>query len=336
MTNKEIAQELGISAAALSLIINHKPGVSSKTRSEVINKLIEMGYGNLIKANSANDVKSIAFVIYKRHGQILDLHPFFLLVMNKIETYARKLGYSVILFTIDERQPLVEQIGKLNELQAKGIILVATEMSIAEIKPFMQASVPIVTLDNDFTTFPINSVSIDNAMGTRQAIDYLLEKGISEIGYLRSSVRISSFQERQEGFEKAIRSFNLSIATENIYNVSYTEDGSYRDVRSLLKQGVSMPKSLVCDDDTIAVGAIRAFKEFGLRIPEDIAVIGFNNRPNSKLTEPELTTIDVPKDALAVAAIDTLVKAISAESEGSSQNTLKLRVGTKLIKRKSV
>lgn len=336
MTNKEIAQELGISAAALSLIINHRPGVSNKTRSRVINELIKMGYGNLIKENTSNDIKSIAFVIYKSHGRILDLHPFFLLVMNKIETYARKLGYSVILFTIDERQPLKEQIDKLNELQAKGIILVATEMGIKEIKPFFSATVPLVSLDNDFTTYPVNAVSIDNLMGTFQAISYLYDKGISDIGYLRSNVRISSFQEREIGYSNALKEYGSTLDHNKVFDVAYTEDGSYRDIRNLLKEGVIFPKALVCDDDTIAVGAIRAFKEYQIQIPNDVSIIGFNNRPNSELTEPSLTTIDVPKDTLAVTAIDTLVKEIEHENDELGKNSLKLRIGTELIKRGSV
>ena len=97
MTNKEIAQKLGISPAALSLIINHKPGVSDATRTKVLSQLKEMGYGNLIKKVSAPAGTNLAFIIYKRHGEILDLHPFFLLLMENIENHSRSFGYNIIL-----------------------------------------------------------------------------------------------------------------------------------------------------------------------------------------------------------------------------------------------
>lgn len=336
MTNKEIAKQLGISAAALSLIINHKSGVSDKTRSEVINKLVDMGYGDLIKTNTSTNMQSIAFIVYKEHGQILDLHPFFLLVMNQVETYARKLGYSVILYTIDKRFPIDNQIMKLNELNAKGIILFATEMISDDISPFLFSKIPLVALDNNFSTFQINTVSIDNYMGTDQAINYLIKKGYQKIGYLKSTTRISSFKEREQGFKSALYKNNLSLDNKNVFDVAYTEDGSYRDIRKLLKSGIQFPPALVCDDDTIAVGALRAIREFGLRVPNDIAIIGFNNRPNSEITEPSLTTIDVPKNSLAISAVDTLIKSIEHPSDNYGKITQKLRIGTNLVIRESV
>ena len=96
MTNKEIAQKLGISAAALSLIINHKPGVSDATRDKILTQLEEMGYGNLVKKMPTPAGTNLAFIIYKRHGEILDLHPFFLLLMENIENHARSYGYKIV------------------------------------------------------------------------------------------------------------------------------------------------------------------------------------------------------------------------------------------------
>lgn len=96
MTNREIAQKLGISPAALSLIINHKPGVSDSTRDRVLTELQEMGCDNLIKKAPAVPSNNLCFIIYKRHGEVLDLHPFFLLLMESIETRARSYGYNIL------------------------------------------------------------------------------------------------------------------------------------------------------------------------------------------------------------------------------------------------
>ena len=110
MTNKEIAKLLDISPAALSLILNHKPGVSDQTRANVLQKVTEMGYGHLIKPvkkeNAAD--QTICFVVYLKHGKILNQHPFFLLLMESIESHARKLGYNITLITMDANSSVTD------------------------------------------------------------------------------------------------------------------------------------------------------------------------------------------------------------------------------------
>ncbi len=340
MTNREIAQKLGISPAALSLIINHKAGVSDATRETVLSQLKEMGYENLIKKTPAADVSNnLCFIIYKRHGEILDLHPFFLLLMENIETYARTFGYNILLCTIDKRRPMEPQIQHVNELNSQGAIIFATEMLDDDMKAFDNIQVPMVALDNDFTRLSCNTIAINNQMGTYQAIEYLHRLGHSVIGYLKSSTRISSFKERHQGYDNALAHFGLAFSPENIWEVHYTEEGSYRDIRNYLEKnpGLKLPDAFVCDDDTTAVGAMRAFQEYGVKIPEDISIIGFNDRPTCEITEPPLTSINVSKRALAVEAVDELLRLIEAQDRMTPETrSRKIRIGTKLVLRESV
>lgn len=333
MTNKELAEKLGISATALSLIINHKPGVSDKTRNDVIEKLKTMGYGSLIKPINTEGTKNIGFVIYKKHGKILDLHPFFLLLMETIETYTRQLGYNTVLFTFDERHPIDEQIVYLEKLQLKGAILFATEMDIEDTVPFKNVGFPIVALDNAFPNAPLTTIAIDNRMGTFQAIKRLIDAGITHIGYLKSTTRVSSFNERGEYYQKALKHYNNSFDPADIIEVDYTEEGSYRDFNTFLENNSPLPEAFVCDDDTIASGALRALHEKGYDIPNDLSIIGFNNRPSTTLTTPPLTSVEVSKKALAVSAVDELIRIIEQEIP---YYTKKVRIGTSLIEHQSV
>lgn len=334
MTNKELAKKLGISAAALSLIINHKPGVSDKTRNNIIEKLTTMGYESLIKPlSTTKDTKNIGFIIYKKHGKILDLHPFFLLLIETIEMYTRQLGYNIILFTFDERHSISEQMNYLKKLQLKGAILLATEMESKNTKIFKEVDFPIVALDNTFSNLPITTIAIDNQMGTFQAIKRLVDVGITRIGYLKSITRISSFDEREEYYQKALNCFNNSFNPEDIIEVDYTEEGSYRDFRVFLQKNNSLPDAFVCDDDTIATGAMRALHEKRYNIPSDLSIIGFNNRPSTTLTIPPLTSVEVSKNALATSAVDELIRIIEQEAP---YYTKKVRIGTSLIERQSV
>lgn len=337
MTNREIAKQLGISPAALSLIINHKSGVSDATRAQVLQQLKDMGYEHLIKKVPVAPANNLAFVIYKRHGDILDHHPFFLLLMENIETHARKFGYNTLIFTIDKRHDLEPQIQHLEEMNCKGAILFATEMYEDDMAYFDALTMPLVTLDNDFPYLSCNSVSINNQMGTHQAIRHLVEHGLTEIGYLKSQRRISSFDEREQGYKAALKAYSLKLKPENIIDLHYSEEGSYRDMRSYLQDHPSIPEAFVCDDDTIAAGAIHAITEYGYRVPTDISIIGFNDRPTCEVTNPPLTSINVSKHSFAVEAVNELLRLID-HSENSSEETRsrKIRIGTKLVVRNSV
>lgn len=338
MTNRELAKKLGISPAALSLIINHKPGVSDATRTAVLAQLKEMGLGHLVKKMPAPPGRNICFIIYKRHGEILDLHPFFLLLMENIENHARTYGYSILLCTIDKRRPMEPQIGHINELDCQGALIFATEMQDEDMETFRGLRIPLVALDNDFSRLACNTVSINNQMGTFQAIEYLAKNGHSRIGYLKGSMRISSFLERQRGYEDALAYFQAAFRPEDILEVHYTEEGSFLDIRRHLEQNPSrsLPTAFVCDDDTIAVGAIRAFTEKGLRVPEDISVVGFNDRPACQVTVPPLTSVNVSKHALAAEAVDELMRLIEGKDGAETgPRSRKIRIGTKLMVRES-
>lgn len=338
MTNKELAKKLGISPAALSLIINHKPGVSEATRTAVLAQLNEMGLDHLVKKVPSPPGRNICFIIYKRHGEILDLHPFFLLLMENIENHARTYGYSILLCTIDKRRPMEPQIEHINALDCQGAIIFATEMQDEDMETFRGLRLPMVALDNDFSRLTCNTISINNQMGTFQAIEYLVRNGHSRIGYLKGSMRISSFQERQKGYEDALAYFHSVLRPEDILVVDYTEEGSCRDIRRHLEQSppLPLPTAFVCDDDTIAVGAIRAFTEKGLKVPEDISIVGFNDRPACQVTVPPLTSVNVSKHAMAAEAVDELMRLIEGRDGAVSEiRSRKIRIGTKLIVRES-
>lgn len=337
MTNREIAKKLGISPAALSLVINHKPGVSEATRETVQTQLKELGYGHLIKKPPAAPGNHLSFIIYKRHGEILDSHPFFLLLMENIENHAKKYGYNILLCTVDKRRPIEPQIRHLCEQDSRGAIIFATEMQPDDLLPFFNLPFPFVVMDNDFTQLACNTVSINNQMGTFQAVQHLTSRGISRIGYLKGNIRISSFIERQRGYEEALALYNKRFIPEDVIELHYSEEGSYRDMHQHLAQRPSLPEAFVSDDDTIAAGAIRALSEAGFQIPEDISVIGFNDRPACEVTTPPLTSINVSKYALSAEAVDELIRLIeNQEHDHPETRSRKLRIGTKLIQRQSV
>ncbi|MCP1108933.1 LacI family DNA-binding transcriptional regulator [Ohessyouella blattaphilus] len=338
MTNKELAKMLNISQATLSMVLNNKPGISENTRKKVLAGVESLGYGNMIKKDDKPvDLKNICFIIYKRHGEILNQHPFFLLLIEGIESYARKHGYNLLFRTIDRSQDLTQQINELNQLPIEGAIIFATEMFTDDILPFQSLAIPYVVLDNDWPNLNLDSVDINQQMGTFQAIKYLVDKGHTNIGYLKSVTKINSFSARHRGFEEALNSFDLKLNPKYIYSVRYTEDGSYIDSLAFLTKKAPLPTAFVTDDDTIASGFIKACKEVGLSVPEDISIVGFNDRPLCEIVSPSLTTIHVPKHSYGANAFHLLQLKIQSEEDFLRSNlSSKIRIGTRLVERESV
>lgn len=140
------------------------------------------------------------------------------------------------------------------------------------------------------------------------------------------------------GYENALNHFHLAFRPEHIWTVPYTEEGSYRDIRQILESpSLKLPDAFVCDDDTTAVGFIRACSEKGIRVPEDVSVIGFNDRPACQVISPPLTSVNVSKHAFAIEAVDELLRLIQNTNRQTAESrSRKIRIGTKLIVRESV
>ena len=347
MTNRELAQKLKISPTALSMILNHKPGISEAKRERVIAELTQMGYGDRIRPAPPKEVPSapelpanggghICLALYKRSGKFLEQRPFFLLLLENIVQRAREYGRTVTLATIENDNPdLGEQLHQLSEMQADGILLFSTEMRDEDLEPFYDLGVPFVAMDQYFDLLPVNSVSIDNQMGTYLAIRHLVAMGHREIGYLKSDTGISSFQERDAGYRAAMRLFGLEFHPDHVIQVPFSEDMSFFAFQKLLQNGYSPASAYVSDDDILAVGVMRALLSAGIRVPEDVSLVGFNNRPFCELTVPQLSTINVSRASFGSESVDLLERLIRSRPR-SDMLPVKIRLATRLMERGSV
>lgn len=334
MTNKEIAKLLNISETTLSFIINNKPGIAEKTRGRVIDELAALGYGHIVRKETSVLTKNICFVVHKRHGGILNQSPFYLLLMEQIEERARNSGFNLIVRVIDTNDSLDERIRDLNASDISGIVVFATEMLDDDMKRFKKAAMPVISLDNDFTHLEMDSVVINNRVGTFKAIAHLAENGHREIGYLQCKTFINSFGERDRGFRDALGHFGLGLAPEHLFRVGYTEEESYQDFKKIIDAGAALPTALVSDDDTLTVGTMRALTECGIAVPDRISLVGFNDRPICQMTQPQLTSVHVPKDRFGALAVDLLAERI-ANPKTDSSDYRKVEIGVRLIHRGS-
>lgn len=336
ITAKELAKLLNLSEAAISMALNNKPGVSTKTRKKVIEVAKENGY-DFTRISEDNTIPQIIngtiyFIIYRKHGAIVSDTPFFSQLSEGIDYGCKRAKYYLNVHYLYENENIEMQLKEFLKFGCKGIIVLGTEMKEEDFYPFYKLSIPLILLDNYFETLAKDCVLINNVQGAYTATNYIISQCKSQPGYLHSSYMINNFSERAEGFYKAVKGSGMSISKSPIHLLSPSMEGAYADMIALLLQGEETARCYFADNDLIAAGAIKAFRERGYRIPEDIAIIGFDNMPICTYTEPNLTTINVPKQYMGEIAVQRLVYII----ESKQFNPVKIEISTNLVKRNSI
>jgi len=325
---KRISEMTGYSVATVSNALNHKRGVNNETSTRIFQAAQELGYINSAK------ISKIRFVTYKKNGLIIDDTPFFPALIDGVEREAKGLGYETVFCTLDrESANYEEQVASILSDPAAGVLLLGTEMVEEDYQPYQDAKSPLVLLDGWCDSFPFDSVLISNADSAAQAAQHLISKGHQRIGYLKGKFRIKNFAYRSAGFRQALCRSGLALAPCDTVPLLSTMEGAYQDMKEWLKTAKSLPTAFFADNDVIALGAMRAMKENGVRVPEDVSVIGFDDLLLGEVSSPRLTTVHVFKQEMGQLAVRRLVDIIQ---KNGSRTRAKIQVCTQLVERESV
>lgn len=335
ITAKELAKKLGLSESAISLALNNKPGVSTYTRKKVVSAAKEFGYDfSRIHAQESPGASrgTIYFIFYRKHGAIVTDTPFFSQLSAGVEAECQIRQYDLnILYLYDEKN-IDKLLLNWTRIGVKGIVLLGTEMSEQDFIPFTNSPIPLVLLDNYFENQEVDSVLINNVRGAFTATNYLIQKRKQQPGYLRSAYPINNFENRADGFYKSIRENGMSPSRSIVHRLTPSVEGACADMNALLEDDEPLASCYFADNDQIATGAIKAFREKGYRVPLDISVIGFDDVPLCTYIEPPLSTIRVPKQYMGKLAVRRLCELI----QDPDNIPVKMEVATSLIDRKSI
>ena len=329
---KELAEILNMSPAAVSIALNNKPGVSTSTRKKVLEAADKYGY-DFSRLNKKGNVRGpIYLVIYKKHGAIVDKTDFFNELFDGIEKSCKQEGYKLVISTIYENEEKVDkQIEDIQYSDCSGLIVLGTEMNIEDIRKFQKLPLPFVLLDSYFEEINCDCVIINNVQGAYQAATHLIKVTGIQPGYLRSSYTIGNFLERNSGFFKAVRANGMASGSSIVHYLTPSLIGAYNDMKEIIANKEKLARAYFADNDLIAIGAMKAFKEAGYRIPEDIAIVGFDNIPSSIVMEPALSTINVPRAYIGEVVIKRIVELIN----NPKSLPQKIQINTTLLPRKS-
>lgn len=304
----DIARKAGVSVTAVSLVLNNKNGVSADLSRKINEMAANMGY----KQNKKNIAsKRIAFVKIERHGHIInETHNVFLAdyIQGTINR-AKNLNYKLEILSYSKEQ--------LNSIKSymengdySGVIILATELYKEDVILLSAINIPVVFLDAYYPYLKCHFATMNNENCIFQLVEHLVELGHLRIGLVDSKSNASNLIARRESFYKSLKYFNLESKRSDYFLVDSVYEKTIKDMTNYLSQNKDMPSSLVCVNDTIAIGVMKALKNSGYDIPKDISVVGHDNLPAGLFIEPILTTIDVPKIDIAQSAVDILDKEI--------------------------
>jgi LacI family transcriptional regulator len=332
-TIRDIAIEAGVSPATVSLVLNGKGEISTETRTRVLEAVAQLEYVPRVPKGAVEAVETLRFLKIAKHGHTVNRdHSVFIsdyIDGMSAEASRRKYKLEVVSF---EGQPVSAIAESLAGAPVSGVIALGTELSEQDIRMIQAIGLPAVFLDTFYDVIDANFVNMNNEDAVYKVLSRFRDSGFGRIGFIASYVETTNFKLRRDAFFKNITRLGLKSRDEDVLSIESTYDGAYSDMVELLRSGIDLAPCYFCTNDVIAYGVIRALREFNIRVPQDVAVIGFDNLPQSATMEPALTTIEVSKRKIGNLAVTVLDDVIKSQDR---QPPIKVLVGAELIIRAS-
>ena len=303
MTVRELAKQIGVSPATISIVLNGKKGVSEDTRKKVLDAVKACQY--MPPARKPKSGKNVLLVKYYKSGMLVEENQGFI---------------SMIIDSIEE-QLRAEQLGMTMTVVKTGLKSALDSIPI-----------PFVVVDNTVPNHYCSSVCMNNAENVHIALQYCKECGHTELGYLGSTTGAENFNERHIAFLRYVKELNFQFDSKNEFRVKPTMLGAHDDFFRILDQNPVLPSCFFAENDTIALGAMKALKEKGYKIPNDVSLIGFDDIPYSSISSPTLTTIHVQRKIMGKQSVIQLMQLI----EDPRFMPMKTQITGKLVERSSV
>ena len=328
ITIKDVAEKAKTSVSTVSRVLSGKIPVSEPVKNKVIQVVNELNYQPNIAAQSLKNGKSkiLGLVI----PNVRDL--VFPAAIRGIEDSAQKHGYTVVLCNTDEdiaREKFY--IEHLRRHLVDGFIFSTARKGHEHLLKLKEYGIPFVFLIRNMGN-GVDSVVVDNFKGAYDAVSYMISRGLRNIALINGPIDISLYKQRLEGYKFALKGESMVFSEKMVVNGVYGWEDAYQAMVNLLKAGLKID-GVFATSDSKAMGAIKAIKDYGYNIPEDISVMGFDNSDLAALADPPLTTVSQPFYKMGVAACERLLKLI----EDNSKIKTKIQVlTTELIIRKSI
>lgn len=329
VTLRDIARDLKVSVVTVSKALRNKGKISAATRQRVIERAKQLNYQPNWIARSL--VTQRTYTI----GLLLPdfTHLFFAEIAKAVAKVARPLGYHLVISYFEE-DPSIEksQVESLLARQVDGLILASAQPAGKEdlFRSIRGRGIPFVLIDRPLDNGKSSFVGSDNRAIGEMATCHLIARGCAKIAHLRGP-RIGIAAARLAGYRKALKKHGMAYTAAHVVDASYEDNRGYHAMQKLLR-GATIPDGVFCYNDPVAIGAITAIREAGLRVPEDIAVVGAGNVHYSDVLAVPLTTIDQGTHEIGKQAAELLIEQIESKRALKSKSIL---IEPRLVARQS-
>jgi LacI family transcriptional regulator len=324
-TIRKVADLAGVSTATVSHVINDTRAVSAPLAARVLNAMEQLDYQPDIIARSLRRRETLTLGLIVPSVEI----PFFARVAAGIEAAANDVGYNVIL--CNTGWSLSREVHYLNNLLARrvdGLLCLSLAMSAEHIAPVLRRRTPVVVFERTMPGVEVDAVEIDNVQGAFDATAHLLDLGHRRIGCITGLPNSNLNEERILGYRRALAERDIPFDPDLLHTGDYTAAAGVRESLELLHLP-EPPTAIFAFNDLMAMGVMRAVQERGLRIPADVAVIGFDGLAITEHCSPPLSTVEQPVAEMSIAAIAMLLDRIKGGASPARVQTFVAKLVTR-------
>ena len=323
ITIYDLAKKLNISIATVSRALKDDPVVSKKTKKKIADLAQEMGYrSNNFARNLRNQKTNTIGVIVPR------LNSYFMsTVIAGIESIANKEGYNLIISQSSESFDKEMASAKTmfnNRVDGVLVSLAYDTEDLTHFDSFFKRHIPLIFFDRVVEDENSTNILIDNRKAAYEATTHLIKQGCKRIVHITATPKRNVYVDRLQGYKHALSDNNIAFRQDYVIISNLSQEAGAIAAQEILQMS-PLPDAVFVANDNCAVGCMLALKHAGIKIPEDIAFVGFNNDPVSKVIEPNLTTINYPGYEMGEVAARNLINHLNGKATIQSTNTIILR-----------
>lgn len=327
VTIVEVAEKAGVSLGTVSRVINNDIHVAAETRKRVLAVTQELGYVANRQARSLAGGKTNTIGVIVRDlgtGYIGE-------IIRGIDSELNLSGVDLVLYTTHRTvSKEANYVASLAQGMVDGLLLVLPRSPVDYIGTLMEHNFPFVLIDHQGTGTDCPAVGATNWQGAYNATEYLIKLGHQRIGFITGSMDLGCAEDRLQGYRSALRTHHVSLDADLVYEGDFLQTDGYTGASALLDLP-NPPTAIFASNDVMAMGVMDAVRNRGLRVPNDISVIGFDNIPQSAMVFPPLTTVQQPLEQMGRVATQILLGILKKPEKESGR----IELPTELIVRNS-
>lgn len=319
VTIYEVAKKAGVAISTVSRVLNDSPNVSEETKNKVQLTIDELNFRPQVSARK----------LASKEPQLLAVAvpsfttPFFNEVLKGVKDEIKKMDLDIILYNTGSKDPEEAVINFFDRGTADALILLSIDVSENIHKHLQSTHVPVVLVNAAHKAY--NYFMVNDYKGGYMAGEHLVKKGFENIGMITSPVKTRSSEDRERGFKDALKNYKMTInkslfvTGDTTKHAGFTEEAGFEAVHKYDKMG-SFPDAVFCANDTQALGALHALSRLGMKVPDDIAIMGYDNIKLSKYLD--LTTIDQQMHTIGIQATSRLAAIIKDPDDNLFQTSI--------------